>query len=171
MSNRLVFDELITASATELFGSRGIPLQAYGDRDASIEYAATIGFSAHELSGMLGLGMSPATLERLTALDQEGDAAGLEDWLGEAVNQLLGRLKNKLVPYGVIVSLAVPNVLRGMSLQFHARRSSPLWMYSFDSEAGIVCVWLDVRMNDGVELAVSADPDQRAAPEGDLVLF
>src|SRR5688572_29747735 len=115
MSNRQVFDELSSAATRELFGARGIELRSCEALDSPIEYAATIGFSADEVRGMLGLGMDAATLSQLTVLDREGQIASAEDWLGEAVNQLLGRLKNKLIRYGVTVSIAVPNVLRGVS--------------------------------------------------------
>lgn len=172
MDNKAVFDELIRACASELFQARGVTIRASERTADDVEYAATIGFSSNMMRGMLGLGMNPETLERLVTKENLSTAGGLgEDWLAESVNQLLGRLKNKLLRYGLEVSLALPTVLRGVSLRFLSTRPTSLWTYSFESDAGGLSVWLDVRHDAGLLLRHTSDPDMQGAPEGDLLLF
>src|SRR5688572_5211299 len=105
MGQKQILDGLVTASASELFQSRGIELRTTEMLEPAIEYAAVIGFATDEMRGMLGLGMSPDTLNKLTLEDRAsaGIAVSPEDWLGESVNQLMGRLRNKLLAYGVSV--------------------------------------------------------------------
>jgi hypothetical protein len=172
MNNRGVFDELVQACTSELFEARGVAIRATDRLDETMEYAATIGFSSDALRGMLGLGMSPATLEHLIAKENLPLTAGLgEDWLAESVNQLLGRLKNKLLRYNVVVSLALPTVLRGVCLRFLSTRPAALWTYPFESDAGPISVWLDVRHDSGLILRPTSDPEMQGTPEGDLLLF
>ncbi|HMJ15093.1 MAG TPA: chemotaxis protein CheX [Polyangiaceae bacterium] len=170
MSNKPIFDELLVTCATELFRARGFELRRTSDLDTPIEYAAIIGFASDEVRGMLGLGMYPSTLERL-ASKHAGSAASLEDWLGECVNQLLGRLKNKLLSYDVVITLALPTVLRGVHLRFLATGPAGLWTYSFDSDGGPICVWCDVRHAEGLVLVPSSDPELKSTDEGELLLF
>jgi hypothetical protein len=172
MSTRDVFDELVTASATDLFRARGIDVRPASRSEASVEYAATIGFSTDGMRGMIGLGMSPETLHSLVARDgHAGPAFNAEDWLAESVNQLLGRLKNKLMGYGVTLSIALPSVLRGVRLEFVGTRSTTLWTSPLDSDAGRVWVWLDVRTDRELVLVQSNDPEMQGTPEGELLLF
>jgi hypothetical protein len=172
MDNKGVFDELMKACTCELFLARGVELRVVEHANDDMEYAATIGFSSDTMRGMLGLGMSPDTLERLVARENLSSAGGLgEDWLAESVNQLLGRLKNKLLRYNLEVSLALPTVLRGVSLRFLSTRPAALWTYLFESDAGPISVWLDVRHAAGLVLSPTSDPEMQGAPEGDLLLF
>jgi hypothetical protein len=116
--------------------------------------------------------MSPDTLQKLMAREVPAVPPGnSEDWLAESVNQLLGRLKNKLMRYDLMVSLALPTVLRGISLRFLATRPTSLWTYTFESEEGPVWVWLDVRHDANLELKPTTDPEKQSVQEGDLLLF
>jgi hypothetical protein len=170
--SKAIFDELVIRCTTELFQARGIALRKGGELDGAIEYAATLGFAGDKVRGMLGLGMDPLTLRQLVAKDIDAGADhNAEDWLGESVNQLLGRLKNKLMGYNVVVSLALPTVLRGVHLRFLSSRPAALWTYSFESDVGAISVWLDVRHDSDFVLTPTRDPDMHAMPEGDLVLF
>jgi CheY-specific phosphatase CheX len=171
MSNKSVFDELVEACANDLFAGRGIELTASSELKP-IEYAVTIGLTADHLRGVMGLATSPETLPRLIRADREvGPNVIEEDWLAESVNQLAGRVKNKLISRGVAVGLALPTVLRGMRLEFLSTGKNDLWTYSFESPAGALCIWLDVRFDAGFELAHFGSSELHAASEGELVLF
>jgi hypothetical protein len=171
MSNKSVFDELVTACANDLFRGRGIELTLANELKP-IEYAVTIGFTADQVRGVIGLATGPATLSALIEADQEVGAEVIaEDWLAETVNQLAGRLKNKLIGRGVTVGLALPTVLRGMRLEFLSTGRNDIWTYAFETGAGALCVWLDVRFDAGFELAYLGSSELSAATEGELVLF
>jgi hypothetical protein len=172
MSNKTVFDQLVTSAASDLFAARGIDVKVVRGSDVSIEYAATIGFAADGMRGMIGLGMSPDTLQRMTAQDQpNGTTYNSEDWLAESANQLLGRLKNKLLRYGVTLSIALPTVLQGVRLQFLGTGNTTLWTHALDSDLGPFWVWLDVRCKEELVLAEVDDPSLEPTSEGELLLF
>jgi hypothetical protein len=170
MSSKEIFDELVVHCTIELFQSRNIELRRGPEVDTPIEYAAIIGFTSDEVRGMIGLGMYPTTLQYL-ASKNPGVAANAEDWLGESVNQLVGRFKNKLMRYNVAVSLALPTVLRGVHLRFLSTGPADPWTYSFETEGGPICAWLDVRHNPDLVLAPTCDPEMQGTPEGELMLF
>lgn len=171
--SKAIFDQLVIQCTTELFGARGIEVRGIGDLVGPIEYAATLGFSADKVRGMLGLGMERVTLQFLVSKDTAASEpdGNAEDWLGETANQLLGRIKNKLMAYNVLVSLALPSVLRGLHLRFVSQQPSALWTYCFESEGGMIFVWLDLRHDPDFVLTLTRDPDMHAVPEGELVLF
>jgi len=174
MNGRKAFDDLVLASATELFCSRGVEVRPAPQESAegSVEYAATVGFASDRLRGMVGIGMAPKTLQRLVAADEAtGPTTIGEDWLAESVNQLLGRLKNKLLGYNVVLSIALPTVLRGVRLEFLSTGRTNIWTYPFECAAGPIWVWLDVRADQAFELAPSSDPALKGTPEGELLLF
>jgi hypothetical protein len=172
MSNKTVFDQLVTSATSELFAARGIDVRIVPGTDVSIEYAATIGFASDGMRGVIGLGMSPGTLQLMTAREQPAGTTYIgEDWLAESANQLLGRLKNKLLRYGVVLSIALPTVLQGVRLQFLATGTTTLWTHALESELGPFWVWLDVRCNQELVLTQSDDPDLQGTAEGELLLF
>jgi hypothetical protein len=100
-----------------------------------------------------------------------GDRIVAEDWLGEAANQLLGRIKNRLLGHGLVVSIALPTVLRGVELKLMAAGDSVLCTYGFESPAGDVCAWLDVLCDPSLTLVPNDDPALHSAPEGAVELF
>ena len=71
MSTKTVFDELVTSCSADLFRARGIEVRSTTGVEASVEYAATIGFSTDGMRGMIGLGMGPEPLKRLVAEDRQ----------------------------------------------------------------------------------------------------
>jgi hypothetical protein len=172
MSNKTVFDDLVVSCASELFAARGIEVRSADGSVASIEYAGTLGFSSDLMRGMIGMGMSPDTMQRLMSADRHaGPSCNGEDWLAESVNQLLGRLKNKLLRYGIVLSIALPTVLQGVRLQFLGTGSTSLWTYALRTDMGLFWVWLDVRSEQELVLTMLDDPDPEGTSEGELVLF
>jgi hypothetical protein len=93
-------------------------------------------------------------------------SAGARDWVGELANQLVGRLKAKLMARGATIALSTPVVLRGVKLSPLPRTDvAPV---VFESTAGKVLVWLEVEIEDGFQLG-----EERAlkASEGELLVF
>jgi hypothetical protein len=171
-TNTQILNELMTRCTHEFFQSRSVPLREASVATGVIEHAAAIGFSSKEIRGVVGIGMETTTLQRIVAMQPLiSDRVPLDDWLGEGANQLLGRFKNKLVSYGASVSIALPMILRAMRLQFVSVGAEGLWMHVADSSAGQICVWLDVRIAEGLRLTLSTDPDAQSAAEGAMVLF
>jgi hypothetical protein len=92
--------------------------------------------------------------------------AGARDWVGELANQLVGRLKAKLMARGATIALSTPVVLRGVKLSPLPR--TDVEPVVFDSPSGKVLVWLEVEIEDEFKLG-----EERAlkASEGELLVF
>lgn len=110
------FGEHLEASTIELFEilHGKIPLVcAQAESGWRSSFVATLGFSGGGLCGVLAIAMpaqeAPPLLRPITA---ESTDDTLCDALGELANMLLGRLKQRLIPHGIRVSLATPSAAR-----------------------------------------------------------
>lgn len=92
--------------------------------------------------------------------------AGARDWVGELANQLVGRLKAKLLARGASIALSTPVVLRGVRLCPLPRSGAePM---AFESSRGRLLVWVEVEARDEVDLREQHAP---VAAEGELLVF
>jgi hypothetical protein len=85
-------------------------------------------------------------------------------------NQLMGRVKNRLLALGVEIWLATPAGLSGDNLTpAPGKLRAP---QVFAAANGFVCVWIDCEYTDGFELPGVPAPNVEAAiPEGETLLF
>jgi hypothetical protein len=171
MSNTDIINGIVAACTAELFKSHGIELARVDAAAGEMEYAALIGFASKQARGVVGLGMGAETLARISALAEAGRSPAVEDWIAENVNQLLGRIKNDLMRYGVVVSIALPTVLRGVRLQLMPQSISGVTTHLFESSFGSIGTWIDVRWTQDVPLALTSDPEMQGTDEGELILF
>jgi hypothetical protein len=143
---------------------------------------AIIGFGSGEglaggqkgLRGSLVLSANRGLLERsrpVTARSGEGGVDALQDWIGELANQLLGRLKSRLLAHGIAIQLGTPTTVSGLELRVRSctgeRQATPLWLLSGDD-------WLVVRLDAiaSADAQLSASPDpSSSATEGEVLLF
>src|SRR3569832_1090150 len=110
---------------------------------ARYDVVAVIGFSGNGFGGALGFGAERSIIK---AAYGESDTVLSDSWLGEVANQLLGRLKNALLLYGVEVRLAITLVLHGLDLKMRAGESQ-INQFQFASPCGSTCVWVDANWN------------------------
>jgi len=145
----------------------GVPAEG-----ASAQCAAVLGFSGDELRGVVGIVSDYAVLEesRRTLLGSVGTRGDVHDWAGELSNQLLGRLKNRLMKLGHTIHLATPMVLRGLQLEVRGAERPPI-VHGFRTQHGKVWVWLDADLADGLVLDEVAAPDEGGMDEGDFMMF
>jgi hypothetical protein len=121
-----------------------------------------MGFVGDELRATCLLGMNEALLQ---AIRPQG--ARLRDWLGELSNQLVGRLKMKLMARGLrVAALTTPLALSGVRLTPLPRAGVGPMVFS--SSAGAVLVWIETEAEPGVKLAPER-PSEHAP--GELLLF
>lgn len=87
------------------------------------------------------------------------------------MNQLVGRFRNKLEPYGIDVRMATPVTIEGdqLELAFDDRRSErdALW---FTSPPGHVAVLVDAIVDPGVEFQLQPNA-ARPLTEGGFLEF
>ena len=154
---------LAGAACIELMQAYGVqlsPTEGWVESD-EVMYSGVMGFVGDRVRGTCLLAAPQGTVQAAAPKD-----AGARDWVGELSNQLVGRLKAKLMARGATIALSTPVVLRGVKLSPLPRTDvAPV---VFESTAGKVLVWLEVEIEDDFQLG-----EERAlkASEGELLVF
>ena len=154
---------LAGVSCIELMRAYGVeltPTVGWVESD-EVMFSGVMGFVGDSVRGTCLLAAPQGTVEAAAPKQ-----AGARDWVGELANQLVGRLKAKLMARGATIALSTPVVLRGVKLSPLPRTDvDPV---AFDSPAGKVLVWLEVEIEDKFQLG-----EERAltATEGELLVF
>lgn len=140
-------DALLAEAAAQLFSSHGVGLGradpaaggAGASRETAVEaaFSAAIGFTAPALRGALVLSLDSPLVRESLPPNLKGPGlsdATLADWTGELANQLLGRLKGKLVAYGVEIALGTPVVFAGREMRHYCRKPALSRRLAFRAE-------------------------------------
>lgn len=169
--NLTILDDVVQNAALELFDAYRFPVTPTGpaipppERKARVELAAVIGFVADQARGNLTIATSAPVLRA------SSPAGGIHDWLGEVSNQLLGRIKNKLAPYGLSIDVTPPLVVASGEVSVGGMRSDTVRMHTLSSSEGNLQLWLRIQLEESVVLAYQHELENVAAKEGDLLLF
>lgn len=124
-------------------------------------YSGVMGFVGDALRGSCLLTARPATLLAAAPAD-----ARPRDWVGELANQFVGRLKSKLLGYGVSIAVTTPIALSGIRLSPLPR--SNVEPVIFETDTGRVLIWLELEVDAAFELG----PERPiSAAAGDLLVF
>ncbi|MDF3064430.1 MAG: hypothetical protein K0R38_31 [Polyangiaceae bacterium] len=168
--NNSPLDDLASDCCQELFSAYGLTLDcassallAPGD---NFLYCSVMGFGGRQVRGALVLVSTAEPLERT----HPGDAESHQDWIRELSNQLMGRVKNRLLALGAEVMLATPAAISGKNLDLTCR--TPAATQVFQAGSGLVCVWVECEYLEGFELPTTPSGNLEAAlPEGEALLF
>ena len=147
----------------ELLQAYGVPLTpaaGWGDVDEPM-FCGVMGFVGDSLRGSCLLAAPVGAVE---AAAPEGAAP--RDWVGELANQLVGRLKAKLMQRSATIALSTPVALCGVKVAPLPR--TEVEPVVFESPVGKVLVWLEVEIEDGFQLG---DERLLQAKEGELLVF
>jgi hypothetical protein len=134
------------------------------------DITATIGFvkapsSRHaNRSGRLLLSMPREVFALLAA---QAGGAPRDEWARELANQLIGRIKNRLLQFGATLQIGLPGT-SDADTESRRERSASLRIYTGRTVRGSVLVTLE-GMPEESELAY-VGPDGLAA-EGEVILF
>lgn len=163
-------DDLISDCCQELFAAYELHLEpvdsaAFPPQD-SLLYCSVMGFGGRQVRGALVLVSTIEPLERT----HSGDDESHQDWIRELSNQLMGRVKNRLLSLGADVLLATPAAISGKNLDLTS--GTPTAPQVFRAGSGVVCVWIECEYLDGFELPTTPSGNLEAAlPEGEALLF
>jgi len=163
-------DNLVYDCSRELFAAYTLDMHPRSRHDfpASEELAlcGVMGFGGKQMRGALVLATTREALEQTNP----GNFGSQRDWVCELANQLVGRVKNRLLLLGVEILLATPAGLSGENLcPTPAKLRSP---QIFAAARGFACVWIDCEFADGFELpAVPPAGIEAPVAEGDTVMF
>jgi hypothetical protein len=97
----------------------------------------------------------------------------LEDWCLEINNQLVGRVKNKLLGYGRVVMVGLPVLLTGTNVSAVIASNSEVHQYCVESADGQITLTLATLIARDVELH-EMEPslsDEAVLVEGSVALF
>ena len=151
------------AACTELMQAYGVdlvPSEGWPETD-EVMLSGVMGFVGDSVRGTCVLAAPQATVEAAAPKN-----AAARDWVGELANQLVGRLKAKLMARGATIALSTPVVLKGVRLSPMPRTDvAPV---VFESRTGRVLVWLEVEIENDFQLG---EQRQLAANEGELLVF
>jgi hypothetical protein len=157
-------DTIVAASCVNLFSHYGVAIErvtTWPDGLSRLAFCATIGFTGPAMRGSLLVGSSCEPL-----VHAGDDPRDIRDWLAELANQMVGRIKNRLVGMGTAIYYSTPTILRGEHL-------APLVdqppAHLFRANGGVVAVWFDVDV--GPDLVLADDPTIAVTPEGEALLF
>ena len=123
--------------------------------------AGVMGFVSERLLGSCLLAGSHDVLMATAPKD-----ARPRDWVGELANQLVGRLKSKLLGHGVTITMNTPVVLSGISLCPLPRTEVAPTVHS--TPAGQLLVWVEIDVDPQFTWG---EPLDLPATEGGLVVF
>lgn len=137
---------------------------SHSARPADEPLVGVIGFTASKLRGNLAL-LIPSDVVRATQ-----GASDVMDWTGELTNQFLGRLKNKLIVYGVALEVSTPLVVAGLSLRLQEPSGAQTRRIDCSTPVGDVHALISVRVSEGFEFFT--EPAGEPVPsEGEILLF
>jgi hypothetical protein len=176
--NDEILQELYYQSCSSLLSANGIRVhvQAQGfdppaRKEASYVSALGAGGDGIRLSSLLLVDQN--LVIDLYPLDStDGYQPELEDWCLELNNQLVGRLKNKLLGYGRTVMAGLPLLLLGTDISAVAPHPQ-IHRFSVGSADGQIAFSLAVLIAPGIELR-ALDPllnDEIVMAEGAIRLF
>jgi len=164
----------VTPQLFQAYGTRLTP-EAEGEADPGteqLELAGVLGFVGDKLHGTITLATSRDVMQGV--IENVPGVESVEDWLAELTNQLLGRVKGRLLHCGAPVFSSTPVVVAGHELEVkmgrHTVNCRHQFKAEFRAESGTVQVWLGAEVERGFALNERAG-GERGAEEGDLLLF
>jgi hypothetical protein len=173
--------ELYLAGCTELFATYGLTsrlerVESVRGRRRGTSYVSVLSAvgdlltlsSTVDIDARLLRELHPATATRTRIPRRD-----LEDWCRELNNQLVGRMKNKLLRHGCEVTAGLPVLMTGSRIDVLGLPSQDVRRYFFATEQGCLALTLAVVMLPGTELQeLQSLPDgEEIRSEGMLALF
>lgn len=155
----------------ELFHAIGValaPLARSGGAVAKSEHFDLVGvvpFSATKTNGTLMLSMNDAVYGLL--VPPVAASAAMADALRELTNQLIGRIKNRLMHFQLTLRVGLPSAMRKQLLSQRAS-SAPTVCYRFRTLRGEVVVTLEGSIHNE---PLNYSGRVRVAKEGDFIVF
>jgi hypothetical protein len=168
---RGAIDSLVQGSLVELFGAYGVavaPLPrsiAQGVTIPDMSVAVSFHYAGERgRTGRLSLSMSSQLLDSMKASESRSVKT---DWARELANQLMGRIKNRLLPFNVRIDVGSLTTLESNMLERQVRATPALRVYLARALRGDVVATLG-GLPDDRELTYVGSP---SAAEGTLILF
>lgn len=164
--NSDVLGEVVAECVEKVFDAYATTIEAAPNEHVGHEVVAVIGYAADEVRGGLALGITKNLAERTMPTPD----TPLYDWAGELANQILGRVRNRMLSYKLDIQIATPVVLHGLGVQVMSSGAGSVKIASYRSGSDAVQVLVEARFEDGYELP-EPYADDSAIDEGEMLLF
>jgi hypothetical protein len=171
-----IINELYVGAWDELMNAYGLTARAWGGGDPGHRGPGILSFLGATGTGVNLLSILNPEAKLLASLypspGGEIVPSQLEDWCGELNNQLVGRLKNKLLGYGLKVLVGIPSLVTGQDISALTPPESETRTYRFTAPDGAMALTLAVIVAPGLEpLALGAGEAEQAMKEGEMFFF
>ena len=180
-----VLDGVLLRSTEELFGRRGIPVTLpVAETSLQIDdlhVGAVIGFDGPQIRGSLMLictfqGAARSRPARLGGAAQLSSGVSrdwilVRDWTGELANQLVGRVKNRLLVFGIGFQIATPMALSGRGLALAVRKPINARTLVFGRGEECIRIVIDLASEPPLTSTMPSPGAEEAAREGDVIEF
>ena len=153
----------------ELFDSYGVAIHFTEITESKKEsingFLGMIGFSGVQIKGSVSVWASSEVLEKTGY--SEFDKT---DWIAEIANQILGRIKNKLIRFNVEVMTGTPTSIEtgDLILNFIQRNVKKYRFIHNDKQQ--ILILLDIVFDD-IAVVESIENADEAVEEGEMLLF
>lgn len=163
-------DTIIQSSTVELLHSYGLSIAPRGRAEnrrhtAQHEAVGIISFDGKGVAGRLTLSIPRPVFVAPGAAHTENTT--LPDWTRELTNQLMGRIKNRLMQFQLKLRTHIPTVLSGAALMLQKNPTTEIW-YAFGALRGEIIVTVDASLAQAVLEYSNASV---VVAEGELILF
>jgi len=159
----------VNGASVELFQGYEVELEYIGAKETDNANKSSrvgmIGFTGDAVRGTLAIHVCDALLD---ATGSNSD--NRNDWIAELANQLLGRLKNKLLSYDVVIQLSTPVAVQGEGFKM-SFKSALARQFSFKIDDKFVAIYFDGEYDETKEVELCEDTDSIGAPEGEMMMF
>jgi len=144
---RTMLDVIVQSCTVELFRLWDLPVAPVRHMQVSVgqhryeDLVGVVRFEAPRFSGALTLSLESSVLDGMIQVPT--DARRRQDWVREAANQLIGRLKNRLINFQVTLHVGLPTAMSGRALEVKHRTFDTISVYLFRTVRGKLVVTLE----------------------------
>jgi hypothetical protein len=173
-----VFDDALVSSTTETLAGCGITLHHLPWQPVDpVQYEngaflAFIGFFSDTMKGTLLVAFPDRLVREVSATQRPPATTELArlDLVAELMNLSLGKIKNRLARFGLVLHAGIPKAIRCLELRMLTELSPTHRGHRFASEAGDLQAWFDAVLSPGFALH-PPEADDPSAKEGELLMF
>lgn len=163
----------------ELFEAYGLPIAVRSSSEEPLPeanvrelVASSIGYTGENIRGSLLLLTTASVVSTwCAAIGADPTEDGLCDTVGEFNNMLLGRMKNRMLAHGVVLSIATPTTTIGTNMRVLSPSGGASFWQAFTGDGGVLNVRFDLTLDKDFVMPLEPAAPADAAAEGDLLLF
>ena len=176
ISNEERLAEILSQCMAELIAELGIAAKHIsGTHPHLSKHGSTTafsGFGGGDLRGSFTITGPSAVFARLHPLPPTVTLRDLADWACELVNQAVGRFRNRLLAYGVRLTLGVPQSVVSDEVRLSSSLRPGRSPISFAVDDMVLEGWLELETKPGFQLPEQPSTENaEALKEGSLVFF